>query len=86
MSSSLVPDAKPLAGPKPGLRNSSGNTRVCAVCVCMYTLSYMLLLLPVGCKDKGPLSPENQQLVVAGGRVTGYALGHPYKRKCLSPV
>lgn len=33
MSSSLVPDAKPLAGPKQGLRKSSGNTRVCAMCV-----------------------------------------------------
>lgn len=33
MSSSLVPDAKPLAGTKQGLREFSGNTRVCAMCL-----------------------------------------------------
>lgn len=77
MSSSLVPDAKPVAGPKQELRDSSGNTLVCAVCICMHSLSYMPLL-PVGCRNKGPLSPEKQRIVVTEGRVTGYALGHPY--------
>lgn len=86
MSSSLVPDAKPLAGPKQGLRKSSGSTRVCAMCVHVCADYPACCFFYSGVQEQTHRALRASGVAAAGGRVTGSALGHPYKRKCLSSV